>query len=119
MLQPHQAESEVQKQLKIEVTKTVAAFLNTNGGTLLIGVSDSGMILGIEPDFAFLGKGKNNADGWLLSLRDVITKALGAEVWSAIHVSLVRHARGQLQSSVALLVPARLGVPRVATSVST
>jgi serine/threonine protein kinase len=94
VLQPHQAESEVQKQLKIEVTKTVAAFLNTNGGTLLIGVSDSGTVLGIEPDFAYLGKGKNNADGWLLSLRDVITRALGAEVWSAIHVSLVRHGPG-------------------------
>jgi serine/threonine protein kinase len=91
VLQPNQAESEVQKQLKTEVTKTIAAFLNTDGGTLLIGVSDSGTVLGIEPDFAYLGKGKNNADGWLLSLRDVITKALGAEVWSAIHVSLVRH----------------------------
>ncbi len=94
VLQPNQAEIEVQKQLRTEVTKTVAAFLNTGGGTLLIGVGDSGTVLGIEPDFAYLGKGKNNADGWLLSLRDVITKALGAEVWSAIHVSLVRHGPG-------------------------
>jgi len=32
------------------VLKTVAAFLNSDGGTLLIGVADSGEILGIEPD---------------------------------------------------------------------
>lgn len=60
----------------------------------MIGVSDSGSVLGIEPDFPYLGKGKNNADAWLLSLREVITKALGAEVWSGIHVSLVRHGPG-------------------------
>ncbi|KLR61146.1 hypothetical protein IMCC26207_109664 [Actinobacteria bacterium IMCC26207] len=32
------------------VIKTIAAFLNTDGGTLVIGVDDGGQILGIEPD---------------------------------------------------------------------
>jgi type I restriction enzyme R subunit len=32
------------------VLKTVAAFLNTEGGDLLIGVADDGSIVGIEPD---------------------------------------------------------------------
>src|ERR1019366_2366062 len=39
---PEQAKREVQKRLNIEVTKTIAAFLNTDGGTLLVGVDDSG-----------------------------------------------------------------------------
>jgi serine/threonine protein kinase len=85
-----QARKEVQKRLRISVTKTIAAFLNTDGGTLLIGVADSGAVLGIEADFPYLKAGKQDADGWLLSLKDVIINALGSEVWNAISLSLVR-----------------------------
>lgn len=90
-LQPQQAEKEVKKRLQKAITKTIAAFLNTNGGTLLIGVDDSGAVLGIEPDFDHLRRGKQNADEWMLTLREAIINALGREVWSAIHASLVRH----------------------------
>jgi predicted HTH transcriptional regulator len=90
-LQPGQAKKAIQKLLWKSVTKTIAAFLNAVGGTLLIGVEDSGTVLGIEPDFEYLKQGKQDADGWLLSLQDVIINALGAEVWNAVHVSLVRH----------------------------
>lgn len=44
---------EVQKGLQKAITKTIAAFLNTRGGTLLIGVHDSGTVLGIERDFQY------------------------------------------------------------------
>jgi len=90
-LPPQQAEKEVKKILHKAVTKTIAAFLNTNGGTLLVGVDDSGGVLGIEPDFGYLSQGKQHADGWMLSLREAIINALEREVWSAIHASLVRH----------------------------
>lgn len=93
LLQPAQAQKEVQKRLRTSVTKTIAAFLNTDGGTLLIGVGDSGTVLGIEPDFGYLKQGSQDADGWLLSLKDVIIGALGPEVWSAIHASLVHHGQ--------------------------
>lgn len=33
------------------MVKTVAAFLNTNGGAPAIGVRDNGKILGIQPQF--------------------------------------------------------------------
>jgi predicted HTH transcriptional regulator len=90
-LQAQQAEKEIKKRLQKAITKTIAAFLNTNGGTLLIGVDDSGTVLGIEPDFGYLSKGKQNADEWMLTLKQAIITALGPEVWSAIHASLVRH----------------------------
>jgi serine/threonine protein kinase len=86
-----QAEKEIKKRLQKAITKTIAAFLNTNGGTLLIGVDDSGAVLGIEPDFGYLRQGKQNADEWMLTLKEAIINALGPEVWSAIHASLVRH----------------------------
>jgi serine/threonine protein kinase len=94
LLQPAQAQKEVQKGMRTAVTKTIAAFLNTGGGTLLIGVDDSGAVLGIEPDFPYLKAGKQDADGWLLSLQEVIINALDSDVWSAIHVSLVRRGPG-------------------------
>jgi serine/threonine protein kinase len=87
--QPVQTRKDVQKQIKKAVTKTIAAFLNASGGTLLVGVDDSGTILGIKPDFEYLHHGRQNADGWLLSLQQVIINALGADVWSAVRVSLV------------------------------
>ena len=62
-----------------------------SGGTLLVGVDDAGVVLGIEPDFEYCQKGKHNPDGWMLSLETVIIYALGADVWGAIRVSLVRH----------------------------
>ena len=89
-LQPGQLKKVIKKALAKSVTKTIAAFLNTDGGTLLIGVEDSGTVLGIEPDFEHLKEGKQNADGWLLSLQEVVNNALGTEVWNAVHVSLVR-----------------------------
>jgi len=49
-----QAQKDMQKELKKAVTKTIAAFLNTSGGTLLIGVNDSGATIGIEADFPYL-----------------------------------------------------------------
>jgi serine/threonine protein kinase len=90
-LQPGQIKKEIKKALSKSVTKTIAAFLNADGGTLLIGVADSGAVLGIEPDYEHLRQGKQDADGWLLSLQEVIINALGADVWNAVHVSLVRH----------------------------
>jgi len=85
-----QVQDDVRKELRKSITKTIAAFLNSDGGTLLIGVSDDGNALGIEPDFKYLGR-KKNADGWLLSLRELVEKALGSEVWASIRVSLLQH----------------------------
>lgn len=103
-LQPGQTSKDIQKLLRKSVTKTIAAFLNSGGGTLLIGVDDTGAALGIEPDFAYLKPGKRDADGWLLSLKDVIISALGPEVWSSVHASLVRHGR---QTVAVVVCPAR------------
>jgi serine/threonine protein kinase len=88
---PKPTRKEIEKILWKSVTKTIAAFLNSEGGTLLIGVADSGNVLGIEPDFEHLQRGKQNTDGWLLSLQQVIINALRSEVWNAVRVSLVPH----------------------------
>ncbi|MCX7021610.1 MAG: DUF262 domain-containing protein [bacterium] len=57
------------------VVKTIAGFLNSEGGTLLIGVEDAGELVGIEVDFQTLKK--QNRDGFELKLTEIITKFLG------------------------------------------
>ncbi|MGH9381059.1 MAG: RNA-binding domain-containing protein [Thermoanaerobaculia bacterium] len=53
------------------VLKTIAAFLNTEGGDLLIGVADDGTIVGIEPDRL------DDDDKFLRHLAQVVRNALG------------------------------------------
>jgi predicted HTH transcriptional regulator len=53
--------TELKKVLEQEVLKTLAAFLNTRGGTLVIGVDDSKEIVGIEVDYPST---RGSADGW-------------------------------------------------------
>jgi hypothetical protein len=61
-VQPQPGQKELRKAIQTAITKTIAAFLNTSGGNLLIGVGDSGTVLGIEPDFEYFQQGHQNAD---------------------------------------------------------
>ena len=58
------------------VVKSIAGFMNSDGGTLLIGVSDSGDVTGIEADFKTLGK-KQDVDGFALWLNGLVDNLLG------------------------------------------
>jgi hypothetical protein len=64
--------------------KTVAAFLNTSGGTLLLGVKDEGEVVGIEVDQF------PNSDKFLLHLGNVVREALGKNAAANIDARLVR-----------------------------
>lgn len=65
----------VNKKLEYVFAKTISAFLNTEGGTLIIGVDDDGNTLGLEKDIQTLAK--QNIDGFELHLRQAIKKYLG------------------------------------------
>lgn len=58
------------------VAKTVAAFANSGGGTLLLGVDDEGRLLGLARDFSTLKQ--PDADRFELWLRDMLQSRLGA-----------------------------------------
>src|SRR3989339_2242588 len=70
------------------IAKTISAFMNAEGGKLLIGVSDSGEVLGIEKDCATL-KNKNK-DGFLLQLTQVINQYLGKEFNQYVSVRIIK-----------------------------
>lgn len=52
--------------------KTLAAFANTNGGTLYLGVEDDGTICGMADDFAISNPKRADFDGWDQFFRNII-----------------------------------------------
>lgn len=69
--------------IEMAVVKTLAAFLNTDGGTLIIGVNDEGDVLGLEKDYATLRK--KNCDGFQLHLTRLISDELEKTTCQYIH----------------------------------
>jgi type I restriction enzyme R subunit len=69
---------EVYKPLETACLKTIAAFANSSeGGTLLIGVSDDGTVHGLVSDYASLHKsGKTDRDRFLLHLNQLLVDSL-------------------------------------------
>lgn len=65
------------KEMKLSVLKTIIAFLNSNGGTLLIGVDDERRVLGLENDYSISWKGTK--DSFLLELSDYIQNAISLD----------------------------------------
>jgi hypothetical protein len=85
-----QAQGEARGGVKRAAAKTICAFLNSEGGTLVIGVTDARDVVGIEPDFAYLGA-RQDADGWLNEFQMLVKSTLGPDTWSCIRVSLTQH----------------------------
>ena len=82
------AEGAVNRALEEVVLKTVAAFANAQGGTVLIGVGDDGAILGLEHDY-------QSHDGWdrdrfQLHLRQLLNQQFGVAV-AASKVQIAFH----------------------------
>ena len=85
-------EGTINKRLEEVVTKTIAAFANSNGGTLLVGVSDDGSILGLESDYHSLGGG--DRDKFELHLRNLLNQQFGPALVST-KVSVQFHEVGE------------------------
>ena len=66
------------------VIKTIGAFLNSDGGTLLVGVDDEGEAVGIEQDYPFV-RGKDR-DSWEESLTNALISALGKPAVSLLKI---------------------------------
>lgn len=72
--------------LEKSVARTLAAFLNSEGGTLVVGVADEGQVLGLRGDLKTLGK-KQNLDGWELKLTDILNHYLSKDIRPFIELS--------------------------------
>ena len=71
---------EPDKRMEMAVLRTLAGFLNTNGGTLIVGVSDDGTPVGVEVDKF------SNEDRMSLHLVNIVKARLGPRAMTAMHV---------------------------------
>jgi hypothetical protein len=75
-----------EKGLELPALKTIVAFLNTSGGVLLVGVSDSGEIKGIGEEVRIVHKSN---DKFLLHFKDRLKARIGEQYYPFINQRLV------------------------------
>jgi hypothetical protein len=76
---------QVNKDLEKGVMKTITAFLNSSGGTLVVGVDDHRQIYGLEADLASLTK--QNHDGFENHFNNVFVSMIGPEFRKYVKLS--------------------------------
>jgi len=75
----------INKKLEEVILKSVSAFANRQGGTLIIGVDDNGDVLGLEHDYSSFQNG--DRDKFELHIQNLFKQAFGVSfVTSKIHV---------------------------------
>lgn len=62
------------KEVEKSVSKTIAAFMNSQGGTLYIGINDEGKVVGLTEDYTILGM--SNSDKFRLILKNSLDSYL-------------------------------------------
>ena len=80
-------ESKPNKALEEVILKTLAGFMNGEGGSLIIGVSDDGEILGLKSDYNILKK--KDRDGFEQSVMAAVATKLGTDACQ--YLQLVFH----------------------------
>jgi predicted HTH transcriptional regulator len=80
---------DVKKEPKIEQSslKTIVAFLNTEGGTLLIGVSDDCQVCGVDGE---IEKFHKTTDKFLLHFKNLLQSKIGEQFYPFIDNRLVK-----------------------------
>lgn len=76
--------------MELSVLKTLAGFLNTNGGMLVIGVSDDGSPVGIQAD------GFANEDKMSLHLVNIVKSRMGIHAMTGLHAHFDDHDDGRV-----------------------
>ena len=78
----------VGKEIEFAWLKAIVAFLNSDGGSLLMGVTDAGEVCGLEVD------NFENNDRCLLHVKNLLNQHVGAELSPFIDISLVEQQTG-------------------------
>ena len=76
------------------IVKTAAAFLNTNGGTLLIGVANDRSLVGLELDYPHVRPA--NADGFVNWLTTHLLNALDSASVMRMRARVVTHVGAEI-----------------------
>lgn len=74
-------------EMEHECIKTIAAFMNSNGGTLLIGVDDKKTVLGLEKDFNSFGENHDLLDKFQTELDNLIENQISNSIYPLLKLS--------------------------------
>lgn len=75
-----------EKYIEKSALKTIGAFLNSEGGELLIGVNDDGEVLGVDEE---VNKFYKNTDKYLLNFKNHLKSKIGAGFYPLIDYKMV------------------------------
>jgi hypothetical protein len=73
------------RDLEFVIAKTISAFMNTEGGLVVIGIDDEKNVLGIENDLKLLKK--PDEDGFQLKITEVVSNYIGKEFAQLVQCS--------------------------------
>jgi hypothetical protein len=96
-------QQKVNRALEGVIMKTLAGFMNANGGSLLIGVADDGSIVGLEKDFQTLSRKDN--DGYTQSLMGTVAEKLGTPACRLLRILFYRHESAEVCRIIVLPSP--------------
>lgn len=74
------------RDLQQVILKTIAGFLNRDGGELFVGVDDDGVVLGLEKDYQTLGR-RQDRDGYEQFLIQAVANSLGTDIAGYLDIS--------------------------------
>lgn len=77
-------QDKLNRALENSVLKTLAGYMNSQGGTLLIGVADDGEVLGLESDYQTLKK--KDRDGFEQAIMGAISARMGTDLCTLVQV---------------------------------
>jgi len=83
-----------EKEMEREIARTLCGFLNTEGGTLIIGVDDDGMALGLDDDFSTLGR-RRNRDGFEQAFANIMKNLLVPSVLQKYYTARFEEYQGK------------------------
>ena len=96
-------QQKVNKALENVIIKTIAGFMNSRGGSLLIGVADDGSILGLEADYNTLSR--KDSDGYTQLLMSAIADKMGTPACKLVKILFHTHEEKEVCRIIVLPSP--------------
>ncbi len=80
--------------IELAVVKTIAGFLNAQGGTLLVGVADDGQVRGLKEDY--VATGNKGRDGYENVLTSLLESSIGRSAVTQVRISFEPFPEGDV-----------------------
>ena len=77
---------QINKDMRLKMAILISSFMNSQGGTIYIGIDNNQKVVGLEKDLSLLAKEKQNKDGFQLYLTSIIKQYIGLKFKDYYHI---------------------------------